>query len=100
MSLHQCKHRGRAGVDRLEHPPKRGGVGDVRVVVEVGGGAHPLDVGAGAEALSLAAQHDRADGADIDERLERLGDQRRVERVSRLRPRQNDPKDVVVSLDP
>ena len=71
-----------AAVDGLEHAAQRVRVGHVRVVVEVDGGAHPLDVGAGAEARPVAGQHDGAGLADVHERRRELGDQRRVERRS------------------
>ena len=37
--------------------------------------------------------------ADVDERLRQLPDQRRVERVAPVRPRQRDPQDGAVTLD-
>ena len=72
-------------------PPKRVRVGDVRVEVELDRGAHPLDVGAGAEARPVAGEQHGARIADVDERLRELRDQRRVEGVAGLRPRERDP---------
>ena len=69
------------------------------LVVELGGGAHPLHVGARAEARALAREHDRADAADVHEHLGELRDQRRVERVAPLGPREGDPQDLAVALD-
>ena len=40
----------------------------------------------------VAREHDRARVADVRERLRQLRDQRRVERVAPLRPRQRDPE--------
>ena len=88
-----------AAVDRLEHAAQRVRVGDVRVEVEVDRAAHPLDVRTGAEARPVPREHDGPRGADVDERLGELGDQRGVERVARLRPREGDAEDVAVPLD-
>jgi Bacteriocin-protection, YdeI or OmpD-Associated/Domain of unknown function (DUF1905) len=99
VSVDDCHDRGAATVDRLEHPPERVGVGDVRLDVEVGRGSHPLDVGAGAEARPVAAQHDGAGAADVDERLRELGDQRGVERVAALGARERDAEHVSVPID-
>ena len=82
VPVDRCDDRRGTPVDRLEHAPERGRVRDVRLAVEVGGRAHPLDVRSGAEALPVARQDDRAGGADVDERLGELGDQGGVERVS------------------
>ena len=75
-------------------------------VLEVGLGIglvdHLLDVGAGGEGLLVAGQHDRADrrvGLEIVERRGQFGDQRRVQRVERLRPVQGDDADRAAPLD-
>ena len=92
-------HRCGAAVDRLEHRPQRVRVGDVLLVGELGGGAHPVDVGAGGEARPVAGEHNRAGAADVDERLGQLRDHRGVERVAPVRPRERDPQDRAVALD-
>ena len=89
----------RTRVDRLEHAPERVRVGDVRFEVEVGRGAHPLDVRAGAEARPVPGEDDGPGGADVDEGLGELGDERGVERVARLRAGEGDAEDVLLSLD-
>ena len=81
VALHARDDRRGAAVDRLEHRAQRVRVGDVLVVREVDGGAHPVDVGAGGEARPVTAEDDGARAADRDERLRELGDQRGVERV-------------------
>ena len=75
-------------------------LGHVALVIERGRGAHPLDVRTRAEALSLTCDHDRPRGSDIDEGLRECGDERRIERVSRLGTSQRDPKDLTVPLHP
>ena len=100
VPLDECDDRCGARVDRFEHAPERVRVGDVGVVVELGGCPHPLDVRARAEALALATQDDGAGSTDVDECLGSLRDQERIEGVPRLRARQNDPKNVVVPLHP
>ena len=99
VSLHAGEDRSGAAVDRLEHAAECVRVGDVRVEVQLDGGAHPLDVGAGAEARPVACEQHRARLADVDERLGQLCDQLGVEGVSRLGPRQRDPEQVVVAID-
>lgn len=99
VSLDEGDDRRRAAVDRLEHPPHGIRVGDVRLQVEIGRGAHPFDVGAGAEAWPLAGEHDRAGRPYVDERLGELGDQGRIECVARLGPGERDSEDVVLPLD-
>src|SRR5206468_1022502 len=85
-------------VDRLEHRAQRVCVGDVLLVGEVGGGTHPFDVGAGREARPFPRENDRADATDIDEGLCELGDDRGVERVAAVGPRQGNAEDVAVAL--
>ena len=99
VTLHARDDGRGTAVDRLEHAAQRVRVRDVGVVVEGDRGAHPVDVGTGAEARAFAGQHDRARLADVDERFRELGDQLRVERVARLRPRQRDEQEVVVTFD-
>ena len=69
---------------------------DIRLV------RHLLDVGAGGKRLLRAGDQDAADvgvGVErVDRRVE-LGDQRRVERVQRLRPVQADDADAAFGLD-
>ena len=79
---------------------KRVRVGEVLVVAEVGGGAHPVDVRAGAEAPPLAAEDHGACPADVDERLGELPDQRGVEGVPDLGLREGDVQEVAFALDP
>ena len=98
VALHARDDRRRAAVDRLEHRAQRVRVGDVLVVRELGRGAHPLDVGAGGEARPVPGEDDRARAADVDERLRELGDDRRVERVAAVGPRERDAEDVAVAL--
>ena len=100
VPVHERQHRRRAAVDRFEHAPERERVVDVLVVAQIDGRAHPVDVGAGAEARPLTREHDRARSADVDERLGELRDQRAVERVPPLRPRERDAEDVAVPLHP
>ena len=99
VPLDEGDDRRRAGVDRLEHPPQRVRVGDIRIHVEVDRASHPLDVRARAEARPLAREHDGAHGAHVDERLRELRDQGRVERVASLRTREDDVEDVAVAVD-
>ena len=89
-----------AAVDRLEHAAERVRVGHVGVEVERDRRPHPLDVGAGAEARPFAGEQHGPGLAHVDERLGELGDQRRVEGVACLRPRQRDPQQVAVAIDP
>ena len=98
--MHDADDGRRAGVDRLEHPVQPHRVLDVLVVGEVDRRALPLDVGSCAEARALAREDDRARVPDVGERLGQLRDERRVEGVPPLRPRQRHPEDVVVALDP
>ena len=100
VALDARDDRRRAAVDRLQHPAEGVRVGHVRVEVEVDRGAHPLDVRAGAEARPVAGEQNRSRLADVDERLGELGDQRRVEGVPRLRPRERDPEQIAVAFDP
>ncbi len=99
VALHARDHRRRTAVDRLEHPPQRVRIGDVLLVRETGGRAHPVDVRAGAEARPLAGENDRPRAADVDECLRELGDQLRVECVAPVRPRERDAQDRAVPLD-
>ena len=69
VALDERDHRSGTGVDRVEHPAQGVRIGEILVVGERGGPAHPLDVGAGAEARAVAGQHDRARLAHVDERL-------------------------------
>ena len=60
-----------------------------RVGLHVALAGHLLDVGAGRERLLAAGQDDRGDrriAFEIVERRAKFGDQRRVQRVQRLRP--------------
>ena len=100
VPLHARDDRCRAAVDRLEHRAQPERVGDVLLVGEVDRGAHPVDVRAGRERRAVAREHDGARVADVGERPGELGDQRRVEGVSPLRPRQRDPQHRAVALDP
>ena len=100
VSVDRRDNRRGTAVDRVEHPPERCRVGDVRLAVEVGRRAHPSDVRTRTEARPVARQNDRTGGADVDERLRELGDQGGVESVPRLRPCERDPEDVVVAFDP
>ena len=63
---------------------------------------HLLDVGAGGEGLVVAGQHDRADrlvGFEFVDRRGELADQRRVQRVQRLRAVERDDADRPSALD-
>ena len=62
--------------------------------------ALPLDVRAGAEARPFAREHDRARVPDVGERLRQLRDERGVERVAALGPREGDAQDLAVAIDP
>ena len=73
-----------AAFDRLQHPAQGVGIGDVALVVEVDGRAHPLDVRACAEARAVTGQEHRAGLADVDECLGELGDQGCIEGVPAL----------------
>ena len=99
VALDEGDDGGGAAVDGLEHAPHGIRIGDVRLDVEIGRGAHPIDVGARAEAGPVAGEHDGAARAYVDERLGELGDQGRIERVACLGLRERDAKDVVLSLD-
>jgi hypothetical protein len=59
----------------------------------------PVDVRARAEALAFAGEDDRAGVTDVRDGLGELGDQRRLEGVAALGPRESDTHDVSVSLD-
>ena len=98
VTLHAYGHRRGTAVDRLEHRAQRVRVGDVLLVREIDRGAHPVDVGPGREARSVAAEDDGPRAPDSDERLGKLGDQRRVERVPPVGPRECDAEDVAVAL--
>ena len=98
--MHADDDRRRALVDRLEHLAEPARVLDVLLVAQVDRRAHPLDVGAGAEALAVAREHDRARVADVGERLAQLGDQRGVERVAPLGPRERHAQERPVAFDP
>ncbi len=100
MALYDGDNRCRTGVDRVEHAPERVRVCHVLVVRQLGRAAHPADVGPCAEALPLACEHDSTRLSDIDERLRELPDERRVERVARLGPRERDVEHVAVPFDP
>jgi hypothetical protein len=89
----------RALVDRLEHLPEPPRVLHVLLVRELGRRAHPLDVCAGAEALALAREHDDARVAHVRERILELGDQRGVERVATVGPREDDAEDGPFPFD-
>ena len=82
VALHPRDHRHRARVDRVQHHPQPSRIGDVLLVTELDGGAHPVDVGARREALALAREDHRARVADGGEGLGQLADQVRVERVA------------------
>ena len=69
VALDASDDRGRAGVDRLEHPVEAQRVLDVLLVGEVDRRALPVDVGAGAEALAFAGEDDDARVPDVGERL-------------------------------
>ena len=99
VSLDERDDGSGADVDRLQHPAQGGRLGDVLVVGEVDGGAHPVDVCAGAKARPLAGEHHRARRADVHERLCELRDHRRVESVSCLGSRERDAEHVVVAFD-
>ena len=60
---------------------------------------HPFDVGTRTEARALADENDCSSLAHVDESLGQLGDRGRVDGVARLRPREDDPEDVVVAFD-
>ena len=87
-----------AAVYGLQHAPEQHGVRDVLLVRVVDGRAHPVDVGTRAERGSFAREHDHAGIAHVGEGLVQLLDERGVERVSTLGPRQRDPEDPAVSL--
>ena len=59
VSVDRRDNRRGTAVDRVEHPPERCRVGDVRLAVEVGRRAHPSDVRTRAEARPVARQDDR-----------------------------------------
>ena len=96
VALHARDDGRGTAVDRLEHRAQRVRVGDVLLVREVDGGAHPVDVGAGGEARPVPAEDDGARAADPDERLRELGDQRCVERVPPVGTCERDAEDVAV----
>ncbi len=100
VALDQRDHRGRTGIDRVEHAPERVRVRHVLVVRQLGGASHPVDVGSSAEALPLACDDDRARLADVDECLRQLLDEPRVEGVPRFGARKRDAEHVAFPLDP
>jgi len=100
MPVHDSDDRGGTAVDRLEHSPHRVRIGDVRLEVEVGRRAHPLDVGPGAEARAVAGEHDRSRRTHVDERGAELLDQSGIECVSTLRSREGEAHRSAVPLDP
>ena len=100
VALDPRDDRGRAGVDRREHPVEAERVLDVFVVGEIDRRALPVDVGAGAEALAVTRQHDCSRVADVGEGLGQLADQFRIERVAAFGARQRDPQQRAVTLDP
>ena len=97
--MHAADDGSGAGVDRLQHPVEAHRVLDVLVVGEVDRRSLPLDVGSRTEARALAGENDRARVADVRERIGQLRDERRVERVPPLGPRERYPEDVPVALD-
>ena len=99
VPVRDAHDRGRAGLDGLEHAVEAHRVLDVLVVGEVDRGALPLDVCPGAEALALAGEDDRTRVSDVREGLGQLGDERRVERVPALGPRERDAEHRAVLLD-
>ena len=98
--MHRTDHGRGTGVDRLEHAVEPHRVLDVLVVVELDRDALPLHVRAGAEARPFAREDDRARVADVGERLGQLRDERCVERVAALRPRERDAQNLAVAFDP
>ena len=99
VAVHDADDRRRARVDRLQHPVQAHRVLDVLLVREVDRGALPLDVGARAEARPLSGEDDRARVVDVRERFGELGDERGVERVAALWPRERHPQDAAVPFD-
>src|SRR5581483_7862592 len=92
-------HRCRAAVDGREHRVQAEGVLDVLVDAEIDRGALPVDVRARAEAGALSGQNDGARVADVRERVVQPRDQRGVEGVTPLGPRERDAQDGAVALD-
>ena len=101
-AVHARDHGHRAAVDGREHGRGALGVGDVALVRELAGGAHPLEVGAGAERGAAPRQHDCAQGLVRRERRERLvhgRDQVGVEGVAPLGPVEPHPRDAALALE-
>jgi dihydrodipicolinate synthase/N-acetylneuraminate lyase len=98
VALHARDDGRRAGIHGLEHAVETHGVLHVLVEREVDGRALPVHVGSRAEAGAFAGEDDGPRGADVGERVRELGDERGVEGVPPLRPRQRDPQDRSVTL--
>jgi dihydrodipicolinate synthase/N-acetylneuraminate lyase len=99
IALDSGNDGGGRGVDRLEHAEEPKRVLDVLLVGEVDRRALPLHVGARAEALALAGEHDGARVSDVGEGVGERSDQRGVEGVPSLRPRNRHAENLVITFD-